>query len=88
MQVEMSDVGVEEVRKVLDPNMEVEFRMWMGWKTDIHVVLGLDGSGGWVDALGVLQEIVMLTEMTTKSAAKNASELKRSPDVNRAAAAT
>ena len=43
------------------------------WKIDIQVVRDLDGVVEVVDALEVLQEKVNLAEMTTKSAAKNAS---------------
>ena len=46
MQVEMLDGGAEKVSKAWNPNVEVEFRVWMGWKTDIQVVLGLDESDG------------------------------------------
>ena len=37
MQVEMLDGGVEKVGKSWNPNVGVEFQVWMGWKTDIQV---------------------------------------------------
>ena len=72
MQVETLDGGAEKVSKAWNPNVEVEFRMWVGWKTDIQVVLGLDESDEEVDALEVLPEKVRLTGSTKKLAAKNA----------------
>ena len=47
MQVEMLDGGVEKVKKkAWDLDGSVRFRVWMEWKTDSQVVLGLDETDG------------------------------------------
>ena len=46
MQVEMLDGGVEKVNKAWDQDGSVRLRVWMEWKTDSQVVLGLDETDG------------------------------------------
>ena len=46
IQVEMLDGGVEKVNKAWNQGGSVRFRVWMEWKTDGQVVLGLDEVDG------------------------------------------
>ena len=71
--VEVLGDDVDLVNKTLDLDVGVPVPEEVEWKIDIQVVRDLDGVVEVVDALEVLQEKVNLAEMTTKSAAKNAS---------------
>ena len=71
--IEVLGDDVDLVNKPLDLDVGIPVPREVEWKIDIQVVRDLDGVVEVVDALEVLLERVSLAEMTTKSAAKNAS---------------